>query len=559
MRTRLILGSLLALFFLLGAALVPYAGVEEDEALFATPFFFHISNDLYIMAFHRSIPLMVLSYVGALKTLLYLPIFAAFGISVWSVRLPMVLAGVLTIWIFFHLARLAAGRSVALLAAALLATDPSFLLTDTFDWGPVALQHLLLVTGCFFLLRFGQAKDANSGRDLALGFFCWGLAMWDKAIFLWAFAGLAAGGLAVFWPEVRRAFQRRNVTLAAGAFVLGALPLVIFNLRHPNVTLGSNAHLELPNLQRKVRALTNTLNGALLLGFLPSEEWAEKPKAPASRRGRVAQWIRTHLGKHREDGLVYAFGLSLLAAPFWWRSRAARFSLVFLGVAWASMLFTKGAGDSAHHTILLWPFPHLFIAAALAAACGGSSKTPLTNVRGSVDLRYRAATKGSGLWRRAILPAAGIVLAAMNLLVVNQYIYQFECDGAAGNFTDALFPLSDAFRDPIPGQPEQPIYVMDWGMLNTLELFHRGHLLLRVGLDPFITDTPDAYGQGLIKYELDDPNALFVGHLPGREVVPGVDGRLSRAAADAGRQKEIIRTIPDSNGRPVFEIFRFRK
>ena len=39
----------------------------------------------------------------------------------------------------------------ALLAAILLATDPTFLLPDTFDWGPLALQHLLVVSGCLLI------------------------------------------------------------------------------------------------------------------------------------------------------------------------------------------------------------------------------------------------------------------------------------------------------------------------------------------------------------------------------------------------------------------------
>ena len=97
-------------------------------------------------------------------------------------------------------------------------------------------------------------------------------------------------------------------------------------------------------------------------------------------------------------------------------SRAARFSLVFLVVAWVSMAFTRGAGGSVHHAILLWPFPHMFIAAVFGR-------------RSSVAL------------------AAGLVLVLFNLLVVNQYAYQFERNGAAGNFTDAINTLSDALID----------------------------------------------------------------------------------------------------------------
>src|SRR5208283_3723748 len=139
--TRLTVTGFCCLFVLLGAALIPYAGVQNDEALFASPIYSLNPNGLQI-------PLMVMSYVGTLKTLLYLPIFAVAGTTVWSVRLPMVLSGALTIFIFYGLALQTAGRRTALLACALLSTDPAFLLPDTFDWGPVALHQLLLVTAC---------------------------------------------------------------------------------------------------------------------------------------------------------------------------------------------------------------------------------------------------------------------------------------------------------------------------------------------------------------------------------------------------------------------------
>ena len=132
----------------------------------------------------------------------------------YFVRLPMVLVGAVTILVFYKWAGIFAGPRGALLAAVLLATDPTFLLTDTFDWGPVALQHLLVVSGCFLIAR---------GR-LCWGAFLFGLALWNKAIFLWTLAGLGwrrcwycrqpsarfsrtgVAGLARFWPSLWEPF-----------------------------------------------------------------------------------------------------------------------------------------------------------------------------------------------------------------------------------------------------------------------------------------------------------------------------------------------------------------
>ena len=99
---------------------------------------------------------MVMTYIGSLKTLLYWPIFRILGANPWTLRLPVVLLGAITIFVFFRLANASGGPRAAAIGVFLLATDPVFLLTDTFDWGPVALEHVFLVTGCWFVYRFGS-------------------------------------------------------------------------------------------------------------------------------------------------------------------------------------------------------------------------------------------------------------------------------------------------------------------------------------------------------------------------------------------------------------------
>ena len=93
------------LFILLATLMIPYAGIQADEALFSAPLFPHITNDLRLPLLPHHVPLMVMTYIGSLKTLLYWPIFRIFGTSPWTLRLPVVLLGAITIFVFFHLAR----------------------------------------------------------------------------------------------------------------------------------------------------------------------------------------------------------------------------------------------------------------------------------------------------------------------------------------------------------------------------------------------------------------------------------------------------------------------
>ena len=123
--------------------LIPYTGLDGDELLFARPFFGPSDGATHAMhVFHYQPGLMVMSYIGALKTFLYWPLFWIFRWNVYLIRFPMVLVGAATIVIFYKWASIFAGPRAALLAAVLLATDPIFLLSDRLPIGDLWLCNI---------------------------------------------------------------------------------------------------------------------------------------------------------------------------------------------------------------------------------------------------------------------------------------------------------------------------------------------------------------------------------------------------------------------------------
>jgi hypothetical protein len=376
------------------------------------------------------------------------------------------------------------------------------------------------VTGCFFLVRYAQELLE---KDLALGFLCLGLALWNKAVFVWALAGLVLGAVSIFGPEVAKMITRRRLLgLAVAGFLAGSLPFVIYNGHRRAETFRTNTHLEPRAALGKFIHVRGALGGYGLLGYIVSEEWTDLPKAPVSLRGRAAVYIRDHLGEHRGGGMEYAALLSLLAVPLWWRSRAARFCLVFCAVAWFLMASTKDAGASIHHTVLLWPFPQLFVAVTIASIP----------------------------WKWAVASIV-TVLVAMNLLALNQHIAQFERNGADGPYSDAIYPLSESITE-VPGRT---VYLLDWGIQNPLEVLHDGRLKMSGGHDPFMTDMPNEYDRRLAARMFADPGALFITHAEKRENFAGVHKRFDEAAGAAGCHEDSVRTVADSNGRAVFLVF----
>ena len=231
--------GLCLLFISLGLVFLPYPGVHYDEVLFSAAIYAPDTVEYAMKTRFGRIPVMLISYLGAFKAWLYAPVLKWASSGHYTLRLPMLLAAALSVGLFFLAARRLAGTRAALLAGLLLATDAVYLLTSVFDWGPVALQHLLLAGALYAGVRFRETPRA---RWIGLMAFCAGLALWDKAVILWLLAGFGLSALLVLRREVALAARSRRLALAAVlGFVLGSAPFLYYNKLHPLRTLTASA------------------------------------------------------------------------------------------------------------------------------------------------------------------------------------------------------------------------------------------------------------------------------------------------------------------------------
>ena len=458
-----------------------------------------------LSVFRVKVPLMHMSYLGTLKGWLYTPLFHFFHPGVWSLRIPVLLAGVATLVLFAVFLRRIHGGAAAVFGAALLASDPSYLLTDTFDWGPVGLQILLTMAALLLLIR----------RRIFWGFFCLGLALWHKALMLWILGGLGVAALALFPRE----FTRRRLPAAVLGMSLGAFPFVLYNIRTNLETFRQNSSWDYTELGGKARLLRYTLEGSALFGYLVHEDHEpEHPIPPQTALDRAAYGASAAAGR-RAGWLPYALAASLLTLPLLWRTPARKpmlFALIVLAVGWFQMGITKGAGGGVHHTVLLWPFPHMIVAVAA----------------GELSRRTR--------WVAAPLA----LLIVMNLLVLNQYYVQIRRNGGADNWSDACFPLTERL---VTMKPDI-VFLADWGFFDTLRLLSRGSLRLS-GVE--LNNDQDT-AQWLAM-----PNGVFVVHSPGSESFQGRRAQLLEVTKKLGYRTENVQVVHDRNQRPRFEIYRF--
>lgn len=518
-------------FIAMGAVFASRFAIEVDEAL--------VGNGIYERAapwyswhiFGAEIPIMILTYAGALKAWLYNGLFALWPPSPLSLRLPMVVIGAITILLFYRLLDRVAGRRAAWIGCILLATDTTWLLTETIEYGIVAFQQLFKIGGILLLLRFDRT---GSRRALALAFALFGLGVWDKALFLWQLIGLALAILLIFPGELRRHFTKRNLAVAAVSFCAGAFPFLYYNVAHPLETFRKNTAFSAAGLGAKFYILRETIDGDIFFGFLTASDTGPHPGQPRSVLGRAAFEISDAFGEPRHNLMSAALLVALLAIPLLWRTSARRpllFAFIYLGATWLQMTLVAGAGGAAHHAVLLWPF-HVFLIAVVFAEA-------------SVPLRRLG---------RPLVAAVVGVIAASNLLVTNQYYVDFVRNGAAIRWTDAINPLI-AYLGRLR---VDRVFVLDWGMLETINLLSQGAIPVQEGFG--VLAEPSSPGRrAFLEAMISDPDNVFVTHTPGREVYPGMSARLDAFAAAEGYRREPLQTIYDRNGRAIFDVYRFRR
>lgn len=517
-------------FFLLCCAVLPYAGIQGDEALFAGPLYSAVPHELGMRAFHHDIQLMLMSYLGTAKTWLYgLVVFNLWRPGIFSLRIPMVIAGALTIVSLYLLAQRTLGRRTAFVLSALVATDATFVLTTTFDWGPVAIQHLTYIAGLLFVTAGFQR---NSPLRIAAGFLLFGIGMWDKAIFIWILSGTAVAALILFPSQVKKTITWRNVLAAFLGFVIGASPLITYNTRNAFKTFQGNAVFSTAGLEQKIWLLRLTLSGSALFSYVANEDGAEAPREPRNGFEQASVALRDVTGERRSGCLFYAVVISLVAVPLWWRRRTpVLFALIVMGIAWVQMAFTAGAGTGAHHVVLLWPLPHLIIAVALVE---GTRRLPR--------------------WSTATCAVILAVLCGSNILVMNQYLSQFIRNGAGPIWTDAIMPLSTE----VSRWSDRQLLMMDWGMDPTLRMLHEGKLKTLWNVSDVVAHELSPEDRAAVT-RMFVIHGVLLTHTPKYELEPGSLERVKRVAAESGYQRRVLASINDSNGRPVFEIAEFVK
>lgn len=517
----------LAVFLFAGFVLIPMLGLQYDELLFADVLLQPIYAVMHVTVGHHEIPVMLMSYLGAFKSWLFAPVFAVAGYGVASVRIPALVLGAATLVALYVLLRDICSPRAGLIAVWLLATDVTYLTTAAFDWGPVVIQNLLLVLGLLCLVQGDRKKSA---RLLCVAGVMFGLALWDKALFLWNLSGMIVMFLMLKLRFPLSKVVVRNALLLLLGMSIGALPLITYNVANSGATLRENSQFTAKNLGRKFQYLVFALDGqAAEVGFsevsYPAMDSIRRPFAGLARiwNGN-APWTPS---SWRALLLAVLIALGLGAA----QSGPRKWILFFVGsaaIAWLQSALTVNAGQSIHHFVLIWPL--------LYAGAGVSAD---------------AIMGKAGQWSRLPVLALMAIFLYRGLFLIDHTYWTLIAFSPIPQFSNADAALVSYLQQ----SGVHRAAALDWGIANPIEVRTAG--AITVLEDSYMLNERRTIADDVAECK-GDSTCVFVAHPTSREMFHGVNEAANAEFARLKLEKEPLRDISDSHGTPTFVVFQLK-
>ncbi|MFQ5452434.1 MAG: glycosyltransferase family 39 protein, partial [Candidatus Paceibacterota bacterium] len=195
-------------------------GVQFDEVLHVNAALGGLDGS-FIYKSIFDVPVLLMPYIGALKAYITAPVFAIFGVSVFTVRLPMILLAALSLLFLFWANKKYFSIGIATIALWLLAIDPNFIALTRLDSGPVVLGFMMSVLALLFFKKFLKNQKIIF---LFLTFAALGLGIFHKLNFVWFINGFIFSALIIYYRELIEILKRKSKSariLIIGLFVGG--------------------------------------------------------------------------------------------------------------------------------------------------------------------------------------------------------------------------------------------------------------------------------------------------------------------------------------------------
>jgi hypothetical protein len=517
------LAMILGLWVLYGVYRIHQPGLQYDEALFvpaATDGGHGSGGNQFVSKRAFGWPVLLMPYIGALKSWLFTPWFDGFGVSVITIRLPMLLLFAAGVALLCVALRRWVGDFIALLLACLLVTDPVFASMIRGDQGPVGLSAVLRVLVLVLIMRAVSSRQAGW---LLLAVLAIGLGTFNKLDFV-IFAGpvlLATPFLAGY--ACLRTWARQRVALAASGAMLLMVALAAYRFMYvPSSGFAGAAGSLSERFSARWALLVDTFEAGGVFRYMTGEQPSLRVPVLVVSLGLAAAAGATIIG------FMSAARPSRVRAPREPREaerqgalrpvvRLWLFTLVLVFGQFVAMVST-GQVAGPHHALLMWPAPQLLTAVSVAVLLHAGL---------------------AGFLRTAVRSAVAVVMALLIALQLSLWVW---VDGAWADplrravvWTQEIEGVARCLATPSVG--ESLVVVSDWGLGNQLMVL-RGSGQSRVSDDwgaYTAVANADALTEQLRARLATEGHAYFVRHRPGRDVFPVTTATSSTVIRNLGR------------------------
>ncbi len=565
-----VLGAL-ALFVGLTTYQLALPGLHYDEAFEAVPAMQLLLGqpvtsfrDNGVLIAGRLFPLMTQDYIGAINTYAALPFFWLLGVNLVSLRLMAVAVGLITLCLMYRLACELYGPGTAALAVLLLAVNPTFVFWSRQGVFVTSVTAAIGLAAALAWLRWART---GAGRYAVAGAFFFGLGLYAKFLFLWLIAALALAGLLLGWlgrragasgnfgadltglGEPVRSHKFRSLAYCLAAFLLGAAPLIVYNLQTGgtlrsvggNLTTsyyGTNNLAFLPNLLERLNQF-----GAVLSG---SHFWylGGTYANPLS----VGVFLAALVG-----ALWLAIGPARAEAPRRAEARRALLPFVVVGGTLLASCATVSALWVTHFAVLM-PWPSLAMAAVAGLALRRMSSDAIIFHRrdrgGRKDSLFLGALGSKVLGAILII----IVVAALWLgdaLTDVRYHQALAVSGGLGAHSDAVEDLARWLT--ADGRQSAPVVAMDWGIAAPITFLTRG-AVTPVEAFGYDWETDADFAARLSRFAA-DPASIYLWRAPD-EIIFNRSVDFRRLYQPLGLEEDILEAFYERSGRPVLGATR---
>jgi hypothetical protein len=578
-----LLGGIILLYAALSFYQINLPGLHYDEAFEAVPAL-QLWQRQPVTAFRNSgfalgghtFPLMTQDYIGAINTYAAIPFIAMLGPAPAALRVMSILLGAITLGLTYLLTgQLSGSRRAGLMAALLLAVDPTFIFWNRQGIFVTATTAAIGLAATLCWLRRWQGGSAAWTIAAA---FLFGLGIYAKLLFVWLIIALVGAIVLINLPElIKRSTSQPRFSNPAGmvrsakfgpaeilgailAFLAGCWPLLVYNIQTGGtfLSLSQNAatsyygvnNLALgPNLLERLKQFTILLNGSHLwyLGQVVSNP------IPVLIFGALAlvilikaAWLPTFTSEHK---LNHFTPLQIALFPF----------LVIALVILAS-IGTVSALWITHFAILM-PWPAIAVALGMWFVVRGpgigdrgleaSNKVAGSNEYHAPRTTYHASLRRLPL-RRFILTIVLGLLIVTNLTSVIRYHLALTESGGLSGHSDAIYDLSAW----LAGHATAPVVAMDWGLAAPV-IYLTGGQVAPTEVFGYAWES-DAELTDRLKSSIAQPATFYLWRAPD-EVIFDRSPEFKALYRPLNLEETIEAAFYERSGRPILGITRLVK